>query len=831
MRNAITTLFARETYDGRMQSLHDHSRNVADIASFTWERIGLGRLLYLCGLLHDLGKASDAFQTYLSAGDSSQRGSVLHAAQGAVYARSRWYQADTGSRLTADLIAVAISSHHGKLPDLLNQAGDSYFEKTLYPTRFASSEERAPEPLPVLLSRFYAQVASEAELDELFVKAKEEVERVYRERIAPAMRDIKGKGQLQELNTRDGLLGLLQRDVFSALIDADRLDAYRFEAGEAAETSAQPPWDCWIANLETKLGSFDHTSPIAQLRNAISTECLSHAQEGTGVGIYRLCVPTGGGKTFSAMRYALAVAKLHGMRRIVYAAPYKAILEQTAVELRVALGHGEQILEHHSDVTFEREDENGNRDNRQEADALKRYQYLTERWDSPIVLTTTVQLLNTLFSGNSANVRRFSALSGSVIILDEAQCVPIRCWYLLMNAIRYLTGVGGCAVVLCTATQPPWENLPDYPLPPPKSLIANEQRLHEAFRRVRLVDRTDKGEIPPEQLAVEVLNARATAGSALCILNTKSSALSLHAALRGRMPEDVPLYCLTTYQCPAHRAEIIRVMREQLKAGLPVVCVATQLIEAGVDVSFGLTVRALAGLESVTQAAGRCNRHAERKDGGLGEVWLVRVAGEQLGNLKEIKAAQERTLQMLKPMQASHDPQLNDLLAPSVLHTYFDKLMEDQNEWMYYPLNDRAHAQDEGSLFGLLSSNRTGRNAYGDRCHGQAYKPVMAQAFATAGSVFTPIEDATTPVLVPYGKGEKLIEALRTERDIKTLHRLLREAQPYCVGVFKRDLETLRTNHALTCCDDVEVYLLDKGYYRDELGLTTERQQMPCFQV
>ena len=831
MSNAITTLYARKTTDGRMQTLYDHSRNVARTASLAGQRVGLGRFMYLCGLLHDLGKASDAFQAYLLAGERAQRGSVLHAAQGAVYARSRWTQPNTASRLTADLMAVAICSHHGKLPDLLNQTGDSYFEKALYPIRFTAPEERAPEPLPVLLPRFFAQVAGETELDELFASAQAEVEWVYKEKIAPAIRDLKAKGKLQEANARDGLLGLLQRDIFSGLMDADRLDAYRFEAGEAAETSVQAPWDAWTANLETKLASFTQTSPIAQLRAAISAECLSHAQEGTGGGLYRLCVPTGGGKTFSAMRYALAAAKWQGMRRIVYAAPYKAILEQTAAELRAALGHEEQILEHHSDVTFDTEDENGNRDRRQEAEALKRYQTLSERWDSPMVLTTTVQLLNTLFAGNSACVRRFSALAGSVIILDEAQCVPIRCWYLLMNAIRYLTGVGGCAVVLCTATQPPWENLPDYPLPAPTPLITDEQKLHEAFRRVRLIDRTAEGEIPPEQLATEVLQARATAGSALCILNTKASALGLYAALQGRMPEDVPLYCLTTYQCPAHRAAIIRALRERLKAGLPAVCVATQLIEAGVDVSFGLTVRALAGLESVTQAAGRCNRHAERKDGSLGEVWLVRVAGEHLGSLKEIQAAQARTLQMLKPMQASGDPRLNDLLAPDVLRLYFHKLMQDQNEWMYYPLSERAHTQDEGSLFGLLCSNRTGRTAYGDNHPGQAYKPLLAQAFATAGNAFAPIEDATTPVLVPYGKGEALMEALRTEQDMKALRQLLREAQPYCVGVFKHDLETLQANHALTCRDDVDIYLLDKAYYHNELGLTTQRQQMPCLQV
>lgn len=824
MSSIMPALYARKTEDGRLQTLHDHCLSVASLAAQNGERIGLARLLRLCGLLHDLGKVSDAYQAYLLVEGNARRGSVLHAALGAVYARRRWARADAASMLTADLVAVAVISHHGRLPDLINSKGDAYLEDALSPARFTAPEERAPEPLDTLLPRFFAQVATEAELDALFDKARDEVRQVCSERITAVLQDFPPEKQDKKSFARYGLLGLLQRDIFSALMDADRLDAYRFEAGDTAETTPPPPWDGWTANLEAKLDGFNHTTPIAQLRAAISLECLSHA--GEGAGVYRLCVPTGGGKTFSAIRYALATVKAQGLRRIVYAAPYKAILEQTAEELRKALGHEEQILEHHGDVTFVRTDDAGNRDRQQEQETLKRYQYLTERWDSPMVLTTTVQLLNTLFAGGSGSVRRFTALAGSVIILDEAQCVPLRCWYLLMLAIRYLTGVAGCTVLLCTATQPPWEQLRDYPLPQPKPLIADERRLHEAFRRVKLVDRTAEEAFSPERLACEVLAAREKASSALCILNTKATALSLQAAFAAQMPEGVTLYCLTTYQCPKHRAAILDELRAKLHDKQPVVCVATQLIEAGVDVSFGLTVRALAGLESVTQAAGRCNRHAEREGGDLGEVWLVNMEGEHLGALKEIQDAQARVRNMLRPMQASGDPRLQDLLAPEVLRTYFHTLMQDQNEQMYY-LTGKVHSQEEGSLLGALCSNPDGRDAYQTQHHGAAYRPLLAQAFESAGKAFTPIEDATTPVLVPYGAGKAIIDALRTERDVRKLRALLREAQPYCVGVYRQDVEALQQNHALTCRDDLEIYMLDQAYYRDTLGLTTERQQMP----
>jgi len=447
------TLYARKTEDGRMQTLPEHSRNVARIASATGESIGLGNLLTLCGLLHDMGKVSEAFQTYLLVGENARRGSVLHSAQGAVLARRRWSRSDAAGKLTADLVAVAIASHHGRLPDMVNERGDAYFEGPLAPTRFTAPEDRAPEPLETLLPRFYAQVAGEAELDALFAKAREEVNQVFGGRISPAARDFPTEDKRRKRNAIDGLLGFLQRNIFSTLMDADRLDAYRFEAGDGAQAVPESPWQSWTDHLETYLAGLNRDSPMANLRAAISEECLRHSDEGAGV--YRLCVPTGGGKTYSAARFALAAVKAHGLRRVVYAAPYKAILEQTADALGQALGNPEQILVHHSDVTFVNIDDQGNRDRKQEQEALIRYQYLTERWDSPMVLTTTVQLLNTLFAGNSASVRRFSALAGSVLILDEAQCVPVKCWYLLMIAIRYLTNVAGCTVVLCTATQPP----------------------------------------------------------------------------------------------------------------------------------------------------------------------------------------------------------------------------------------------------------------------------------------------------------------------------------------------------------------------------------------
>ncbi len=822
MHHTPSALLARKTEDGRTQTLRAHCMAVAGYAAQTGAGFGMPALMRLCGLLHDMGKVSHAFQAYLAEGNRQKRGTVSHAPQGAVFARARWGRSGgkPGAPLTADLIAIAICAHHGKLPDLLNSTGDAFLEDALLPTRFDTATEG--EPLPVLAARFYEAVAPEAELDALFEAARAETFALVRGKLADTVSALAAQaGNAPSTKARNGLLGLLQRSIFSALIDADRWDAYRFEAGLGTEAPMLPPWDAWAARLESKLAGFSRDKPIDHLRAAIAEECLSHG--GDGAGTYRLRVPTGGGKTFSSLRFALAAARQAGMERVVYAAPYKTILEQTAQEFRTVLGQEDFILEHHSDVVFEPEEGK----NADQGEKLRRYELFTQRWNRPLVLTTMVQLLNTLYAGSSASVRRFAALSKSVIILDEVQCIPVSCWYLVTLAIRYLTDIAGCAVVLCTATQPLWEKLKAYPLPTPIPMIRDEERLYQAFRRVRLRDRTGEGAFPPERLADEVLQAQQTAGSALCILNTKATALALYEALSTRKPAGVPLYCLTTYQCPAHRLRLLNEIRERLAARQPVLCVATQLIEAGVDVSFGLTVRALAGLESVTQAAGRCNRHGERGQGELGEVWLVCVAEEKLGSLQQIADAQQRTRFTLAWAARMPAAAGEDLLSPAVLEGYFKRLINDEERkgTLRYPLTSKNHGIN-ANLIDLLGSNDMGRGAYKDRHAQKEYPGNMAQAFATAGRYFTPLDACTYPVLTPWGEGARIICQLQTETDIRTTRALLRQAQPYSVAVYKHDLDLLLQNHALSLLPDASVYVLAPAYYQAELGLTTQRQFM-----
>ena len=784
--------------EGLKQTLREHCEAVGDLCASAGEAPGLPSLYRLCGLLHDMGKASEAFQAYLERGDPAERGTVAHAAYGALYARERWRGKQ---QPTADLLAVAIAVHHGRLPDLITEDGEVYWETTLTDLRYPDAATVA--------ERFTAQVVDEVRLDALFETACSEV-RAWFARLRLACESLPAESRHTGLTN---MLSLACRGLYGALIDADRFDAYRFESHlAAAEPANAPPWDDWLSRLNAFVANLPQNGEIDRWRGKVAADCA--AQAGLGAGVYRLNVPTGGGKTFASLRFALEAARAGGMERILYVAPYKTILEQTADAFRRVLADDALIVEHHGDAFPDVQEGDDSRE------ALKRWQLLTDRWQAPLILTTAVQWLDTLFAGRSAAARRFPALERCVIILDEAQCIPVRCWYLVTLAIRYLTGVAGCAVVLCTATQPMWDALAAYPLPSPVSLTRDENRLYEVFRRVRVLDLRTEGELTPEAVAARVVDALPTVGSALCILNTKRTARALYEAVTALKP-DAHIYCLTTLQCPAHRLKMLDEIRALLKAGQPVLCIATQLIEAGVDVSFGLTVRALAGMESIAQAAGRCNRNRERP---FGEVWVVRIAGESLTGLAEIRLAQAEAASALDAFRNDPARFRDDRLSPEMLESYFRLLIREREPEMAYPLE-----RDGGTLLDLLCDNTRGRKAYQDRRGADYAGGAMAQAWRQAGLAFRALESDTVGVLVPWGSS--LIDQLRAESDLQRMHLLLRKAQRYTVALYRRDIDALLENHALTVLENADVYALDAAYYDDRLGLGIARQPMPFWEA
>lgn len=781
-------LYARKAdFPYRWQTLKEHCTAVAEEARQCAMPLMLSQMLYLAGLLHDAGKASEAFQAYLKAEDG-KRGSVVHAGYGARYAYERWHHGSCCRCLTAELIMMSIACHHGRLPDLIDEEGCAYGEKSLI-------DQRLPD-FDIIMERFFEAVADQAELDSLFEKAVQEVT-ARAKAVQDACEGIAGKEQ-DVADAHMILYGLLARDIYGLLIDADRWDAYCFEAN-TTNTVSELPWERWQARLNEQLSGFPKDAKLSKERAEVSLACYNFAEH--GAGIWRLCVPTGGGKTLAVMRYALEACKRHGFERIIYTAPYKTILEQTADSLQKIFGDEALILEHHSDAV--------NEDTTDEQ--LRRYQLLIQRWDTPLVLTTMAQFLDTLFAGRSACARRFAALQNSVIILDEAQCLPMRCTYLMNLTLRYLCRCCQCSVVLCTATQPLFHRTERFPLQKPVGMIADEEALYRAFRRVRAVDKTSLGVQEPEELAERVMEKFRECGSALCIMNTKATATALYQSFLNTVKPGTPVYCLTTAQCPAHRLALLNEIRGLLKAGKPVVCVATQLIEAGVDVSFGLTVRALAGLDSIVQAAGRENR-----DGRLpmGEIWIVRIANESLKKLPDIERAKLATSTMLNACQPE-----DDLLSPGMTENYAERWMRVNKGQMEYPL-------DKGStLMELLARNSEGRHDYESQ-KGRPYPLLMAQCFRTAGMRFRALDSDTITALVPYGAGKELIDQLLCAERLEECAALMRRMQRYMVNLYPYQIEKLKEEHGAAELPGGFGWALDKRFYDERLGVTIEVKEM-----
>lgn len=399
-------------------------------------------------------------------------------------------------------------------------------------------------------------------------------------------------------------LWLWVKMLFSCLVDADWLDTERFMDADRA-ASRPEKFDnipTLLARYHARMATFRADTPVNKLRADILHAVLDKAKNAPG--LYTLTVPTGGGKTLASLGFALEHAKAHNKCKIIYAIPYSTIIEQTSKTLSDILG-AHNVLEHHAEAKW-REDKD------EVANPLRQ---LTENWDGvPVVVTTNVQFFESFYSAQSSRCRKLHNVANSVIILDEAQKLPEKFLAPCAELLRRLVTDYGCTVVLCTATQP---DLSAFRLSGATELAPNVNGLYAALRRVdyHLLGRMEWADLA---------NRIAQEPGALCVVNTRQDARDLYAELAAHKPGDT--FHLSTWMCPAHRRDVITAIRERLKAGTPTYVVSTSLIEAGVDLDFPAVFRALAGLDSLAQAAGRCNREGKLKnpDGtpAHGQVYL-----------------------------------------------------------------------------------------------------------------------------------------------------------------------------------------------------------------
>jgi CRISPR-associated endonuclease/helicase Cas3 len=733
--------------------LEDHLRDVADLAGCFAKPFGGDALAWWAGILHDLGKAHPEFQNYLWKNfldPKSKHKTVDHKTAGAIRSRE----------IGGEPLCQIIHGHHGGLSDKgeLNTKLRGYLSGEL-------------ERLRISLERFdHLELLSNIPEGELL----------------PAW-----------FRNTPLELDMLMRMVFSALVDADALDTEAHWHGDRAELRERewPP----IEEIEQRflidqsaLVQAAHPvtdSPVNAVRDEVYEACVAGAERPTG--FFRMTVPTGGGKTRSGLAFALRHARVRDLRRIIVAVPFITITEQTADVYRRAVG-ADALIEHHGGL------EPTNRKNLEnvndaEHEDERRRQLMTQNWDAPLIVTTSVQLFGSLFTNRTSKARKLHNLAGSVIILDEIQTLPPNLRGPVFEALRELVDHYRVSVVLSTATQPVLDTIVgdlERDGHEVVELAPEPKRLFSVLKRVEYEFPCLDERWHWERVAEEM---RASS-SAMAIVNTIKDA----AALYDTLGDDDGLH-LSTRMCGAHRRAVLEDVRERLHRDKPCRLVSTQLVEAGVDLDFPVVLRALAPLDRIVQAAGRCNREGRLNE--LGRVVVFRAEEDKMPPGVYRQGADE-TLIMLKSAGL-------DMHDPAIFEAYFTR------------------------LYGLTDADRY-----------EVQKLRSGLAFASVDEAFEIIRDDTFPVLVPYpqktGNAERIDAWNRARQRLfgyrpggrVPLRALMRDVQPWLVSCRRRERERLLREGAIAeLVPDVLWEWAHESTYDRRRGITDGRVAPETFYV
>ena len=569
-----------------------------------------------------------------------------------------------------------------------------------------------------------------------------------------------------ETSERDPLKASFRtRMLYSCLVDADFLDTERFMDGERGR-GGYDDLPTLLRRLKEYIAPWQEPkTALNKLRCKILNSCLDTGSKPKGV--YTLTVPTGGGKTVASLAFALRHAVAHGMKRVIYVVPYTSIIEQNAEVFREILGDG-NVLEHHSGVQFELSDGASPEEVRR---ALA-----SENWDMPVIVTTAVQFFESIYANRSSKCRKLHNLADSVIIFDEAQMLPLCHLRPCVAAMASLAEQFRSTLVLCTATQPSLGDLLHTYAPscPVTELCPQTAEEYDSFRRVTF---RQEGILEDDALAEKLSEHR----QVLCIVNSRKAAQSIFA----RLPQEASFH-LSTLMVPAQRQTLLDEIRRRLKAGEPCRVVSTSLIEAGVDVDFPAVYRELAGLDSVLQAAGRCNREGKR---AAGESIVTIFERTELPPLL-FRTAVGATRHALKD---GRDPAVQE-----TMQRYFREL--------------RALSGETLDKSGVIKAFEKGING-------------CELPFRTVAENFHLIDQNTRTVYVPFGGGAALIERLKAGECSKELYRKLGR---YAVSVYDRHFEALYAAGALLTARDIpaldesSAILSDLTLYDERTGLTLE---------
>lgn len=704
------------------QKLNEHLQNVANMAACFAAEFASDVWAHNAAWLHDLGKATQAFQSYLMQCNDlddleyDADGSISnHASAGAAFSIEKF---GTSGRILAYMIA----GHHAGLPD--------WFSSESGNAALAIRLQEGQHNLGYI--RDFAQKIFQNIIPSrppAFARTPENVH-------------------------------LWVRMIFSCLVDADFLDT---EAFMQAEQSSQRGAFKLLTELKSlfdihmsKLADSAQKTPVNDIRQEVLASCRNAATHTPG--LFSLTVPTGGGKTLSGMAFALDHAVQHGKKRIIYVIPYTSIIEQTATILRNIFGD-DQVIEHHSNLDSAKETQHS--------------QLASENWDAPIIVTTNVQFFESLYAAKSSRCRKLHNLVNSVVILDEAQLLPPELLTPCVAVMNQLPRHYGVTMVLATATQP---SLPGLDIP--TEIIPQKLKLYERLKRTE-INMPDMTVSADWTIIAECLKQLS---QVLCIVNTRRDCYDLFKL----MPEST--IHLSGLMCSEHRSAVIAEIKQRLKAGEPLRVISTQLVEAGVDIDFPVVYRALAGLDSIAQGAGRCNREGKlNAEGKLGQVHVF-----------------------IPPKAAPRGLLLKGENTTRELVSLSDFVPDNPQEYTRY--------------FNLFYSkvNDTGSQFY-DWLVKDA-NPSLYFQFRTAAANFKLIKDQNQPVIVRYNGSEPWIKQVRA---IGPTRENMRRLQRYTVNLPVHMVEKMKSDGMLEEIYEGILAQAMPNLYNKEIGLDVFRENLP----
>lgn len=835
----------------KKQTLYTHLLKTGLEAKKIGEKVEMGNISFLIGLLHDLGKASLDFQDKITKNSNKK---VDHSSLGGLFVvkiydavfDEIWASKDKSilelrsvlekDRLTfldlsdyINILIYTIMSHHGQY-DMVRKNEDMAYVLTSLDRlkKIDKSSYRFGESLQESLGidDFYKEVEKFFEskgiyLKDIFCKGFLEYFEILK-KLKESAKEYSENKKSEALYFYKSLLIRLLVSILKSADIKDTINAYDKVILDEDEENLRKVEKNFEENINKKYKSFgEPEGKLNVLRSEISEDILKRSKE-DGLGIYKLDLPTGAGKTLLSLRYGINQMNYQGKERFFYVTSFLSVLEQNASEMRKILNNDDFVLEHHSNAVEDKDEiEDDDRDDK--LDQVRK-KFLLDDWTSPVILTTMVQFYNSIFKGKSANLTRFKSFINSVIILDEWQSIPTEFLYMTNLALNFMKIVMKTTLVLSTATQPTNASVSlDHKLfygnldGENEDIIENKNYDFSAFERVKLRIYGDINKMygieDIRDLVLENLDK-----SNLIILNTKKLVRKLYDLLENNY-EDKDLYYLTTNLTASDRLKKIEEIKKRLLKGDKICVVSTQLIEAGVDVDFDLVIRSLSGMDSVIQAMGRCNREGHLKSAF---TYLINLDKNE-EKTSMLKGVDERKAACRAALNKSNE----DLEIKKLTEEYFEKLYANLRGDQYSEVLKLLAVNEEATGDFKKSNKQKGElkevagYLYDEKR--QIYFDLF-QSFKEAYKEFELIEDNNRSVIVDYEDTAKDLNKLRDLslklygddyiKNLKELKKIVKKLSRHTVALNKKDLEL---------CDSIldgKIYILPKTYYNEKFGVS-----------